>query len=406
MENCTIYSHKFDFSIIENLVQKHLPKADIKLNDGGLQKQMIITSKGGFLSKSKVLKISYRQRAEPSYNLEAVNCGLSQNLAGMMNFVNGFPTQDENLKALLMQKIASCNSEIPFITESGWTDVYQALLKDIVQSMDAIVFAQPNGFFTKSRSNHFTDSQLNLILDQEGQSEVSTLDVKIDASLFEQKQNLTQTDASEAQLSRKKRSEDLLQLKGVKVNANLPSLPEVSDVELRSPEAVSERIHALLLAAAKADGLELEQFNKIVEGKKITFSPQESDLVSKINLTDSEKANALWRYESVAVLMWAAGLVDTLDWPSDICDIKILINKVMSQSRTDFEAQIKMRSKEEIMDRLDAIYRMNWASVDARINGKELGGALNPSVIYERHYAFNWLTQYRGQEWDQVSTDT
>jgi len=31
---------------------------------------------------------------------------------------------------------------------------------------------------------------------------------------------------------------------------------------------------------------------------------------------------------------------------------------------------------------------------------------LDPDVVSERHYALNWLTNYRYQEWDQVTTDT
>jgi hypothetical protein len=27
-------------------------------------------------------------------------------------------------------------------------------------------------------------------------------------------------------------------------------------------------------------------------------------------------------------------------------------------------------------------------------------------VVYERHYALNWLTGYMDQDWDDISTDT
>ena len=29
-----------------------------------------------------------------------------------------------------------------------------------------------------------------------------------------------------------------------------------------------------------------------------------------------------------------------------------------------------------------------------------------PSVVYERHYALNWLIGYCDQSWDEVTTDT
>ena len=53
----------------------------------------------------------------------------------------------------------------------------------------------------------------------------------------------------------------------------------------------------------------------------------------------------------------------------------------------------------------DLYYRADWACVDARIGENEIK-SLNPGLVYERHYAFNWLIRYRDQEWDDVSCDT
>ncbi len=49
---------------------------------------------------------------------------------------------------------------------------------------------------------------------------------------------------------------------------------------------------------------------------------------------------------------------------------------------------------------------MNWACVDARVKGEELTGGINPSIVYERHYALNWLNCHQDADWDHVSTDT
>ena len=51
-------------------------------------------------------------------------------------------------------------------------------------------------------------------------------------------------------------------------------------------------------------------------------------------------------------------------------------------------------------------YRYHWAVVDARVNGLEIPSDIDASVVYERHYALNWLVGYSGQEWDDISTDT
>ncbi|MDF1551166.1 MAG: DUF4272 domain-containing protein, partial [Bacteroidales bacterium] len=63
------------------------------------------------------------------------------------------------------------------------------------------------------------------------------------------------------------------------------------------------------------------------------------------------------------------------------------------------------RSKSEILDANDLYYRLDWACVDARINNSNLS-EVNQGVVFERHYALNWLINYMNQEWDDVSCDT
>ena len=36
----------------------------------------------------------------------------------------------------------------------------------------------------------------------------------------------------------------------------------------------------------------------------------------------------------------------------------------------------------------------------------EPAAGLEPGVVYERHYALNWLTKYGDVGWDNVPTDT
>ena len=49
---------------------------------------------------------------------------------------------------------------------------------------------------------------------------------------------------------------------------------------------------------------------------------------------------------------------------------------------------------------------LNWACVDARVKEETASGKLHPGIVYERHYALNWLTLHRQQAWDNVTTDT
>ena len=54
----------------------------------------------------------------------------------------------------------------------------------------------------------------------------------------------------------------------------------------------------------------------------------------------------------------------------------------------------------------DLIFRYDWACVDARIHGTKVE-AVNSEIVYEWHYALNWLVGAEGiTDWDRVRTTT
>ena len=129
MENVTIYSHELEFDKVVAIVKSKLPKANVEYQDGGHQKALVATIKGGLFSKSKTLKINYRQRMNPSHELNAVECGLTQNLAGMVNFIQSIPAQNQELQNLLLYKVRSMNCEMPFMAEPKIDADFEAVLK-------------------------------------------------------------------------------------------------------------------------------------------------------------------------------------------------------------------------------------------------------------------------------------
>ncbi len=218
MENCTIYSHELKFDEILAIIKENLPKARIEIEDGGKQKSIVATLKGGFFSKTKTLKINYRERTNPSYKLEQIECGLTQNLAGMANFIQSLPTQNEVVKGQLLHKVMSMNCEIAFMAEPVLVTDFQKILKAITLGLDAIIFSPPNSFFTKSTGQHFLDKNLNLILDTNGNCEIDNLVVNVNAKYHDK----APTNYEEEQLKRKSKSEAILFENQVKVNKSLP----------------------------------------------------------------------------------------------------------------------------------------------------------------------------------------
>ncbi|ATS65984.1 DUF4272 domain-containing protein [Xanthomonas citri pv. fuscans] len=47
-----------------------------------------------------------------------------------------------------------------------------------------------------------------------------------------------------------------------------------------------------------------------------------------------------------------------------------------------------------------------WAVRQAGRSGQPLPAGIVPGVVYERHYALNWLLHFEDAEWDEVETPT
>ena len=403
MENCTIYSHKLDFDKVITILQDKLPKSKIEFNDGGKQKSLVATIKGGFFSKTFTLKINYRERLNPSYKLDKVECGLTQNLGGMVNFIQSLPASNEEVKTKFLHKVMAANCEMAFIATPYITSEIEATLRQIVTELDAFVFAQPNNFFQSSEEQHFVDKDLNLILDTAGNCNIQDIDVIVDAKYHDQPSE----EYTQAQLDRKEASEAFLTTKGIKTNVNLPCQADSSTIQLRSTEDIITRAYALLIVAAKGEGIPSANLEQPIADKQINnFTPKEHSILNSDELTDQEKTYATWRYESLYTLLWAINLTPQLKFPDEICDVQDIVASMLRPSRAELTATASLRSTSTILDELDKTYRMHWACVDARIKGEPVTGGINPSIIYERHYAMNWLINYQNKDWDDVLTHT
>ncbi|AZR28727.1 hypothetical protein A11M_0100350 [Xanthomonas vasicola pv. vasculorum NCPPB 895] len=50
--------------------------------------------------------------------------------------------------------------------------------------------------------------------------------------------------------------------------------------------------------------------------------------------------------------------------------------------------------------------RLHWAVRQAGHSGQPVPAGIVPGVVYERHYALNWLLHFEDAEWDEVDTPT
>ena len=402
MEVCSVYYHYPDFKDIVSKVKTAFPKANVIISELDNSNEILVELKTGLFSKRESLKINYRQRLVPGISLEGASCEVSNQVRGMYNFVAQLPADNPSLQSLLLAKIQTINVELTLKAEPKLKGAFQSLLQEIVSSYEAIIFAQPGTSISQSAAQHFLDKDLNLLIDTTGKCGNGLVKVQV-SSTFVDKPFVATADQEE----RKKKSEQYLQEKGIMINVNLPFIDPEAEVDLRSKEEIIERVYALALIAALGEGVPRDQLERVKNGLPINgLSPYETYLYNKEELTPQEKAIATWRYESMNLLLWAIGYVSPLVYPDAICDVGTIVGLVIHQPRQQFEAGAAVKSKAEILDELDKIYRMNWACVQARITGAKPGGNIHEGIVHERHYALNWLTRYRDSAWDDVSTDT
>lgn len=179
-------------------------------------------------------------------------------------------------------------------------------------------------------------------------------------------------------------------------------------VRLRTKEEVINRALALYFVGIKSEGIDeagLKMIDSIFSISSI-LTPEEKRYINSAHPTQQQKTDANWRYESMHVMLWALGFIDSLSYPAEMCDVSE-DSKIFYELRNEgFRSKAKLRSKKEILDQADLVVRLHWACVQSQLKNQPPPAGLNTSVIYERHYSLNWLIRYMNQEWDNVQTDT
>lgn len=219
-------------------------------------------------------------------------------------------------------------------------------------------------------------------------------------------------------VERKLKSIEILKSNQVPYMEGLPRIEDVNEIEVRSAEEIAKRAIACLIAIQVAcdinNGENIEESREFFKGflEKYGVSNELTEAEKKIIFGPSEEQdviNMAWKYEAYWTLIWALGILDELNYPSQICDCDFAINVVADCNDFDeFMKKVNLRSIDEILNEADLIYRYNWACVDARIHGKNAPAKLDSGVVFERHWGLNWLIGKGtdNDDWDCVSTDT
>ncbi len=214
----------------------------------------------------------------------------------------------------------------------------------------------------------------------------------------------TPEDSAEA-IERKARTLSILKREKVPTIEHLAVKPDSTQATQRPPQDITARLLALLLIAEKAEGGTLEIYEQKVAQADLreAVSTDEWEYAHTAEPIQQDTIKFSQRVEAAWVLAWALGLIETLERPEAFCDSERL-QAIGQQSTTQLVARSQPRSLVTLLDAADLHYRYHWAVNDAELYGTKMPSKLQLVVVYERHYALNWLI---GNEvWDSVNTDT
>lgn len=308
---------------------------------------------------------------------------VSQHLAGFMNFANTFGNQQH------ITQIQGVQQVVGMIIEPS----FDANLR--VKKLTLTLAKEYNGFFFFSHPQMGVavyDADNSLLFYQ------GNLPLK-----FFPPDNPPQT--SEA-LARKMQSLETLK------HNNIPYLETLSTIEssfkMPSKEEILGRALALLLLANVVGTLPIDQFDELTAKYQVAnaYSPNEQAILAELRadeLSEQERSNLTWVFESFWVLMWALGFVKDLGSPAEMCDSNVVVPHIIERNREQLLAEVTIRDNNAVLDEADLYYRYHWACV----NGMGQVQGLQCGVVYHRRYALDWLIKHSEQNsWDDVVLHT
>lgn len=336
-------------------------------------------------------------------------------LAGVAGYVYHVETALTDIKRNLFYHLRQCRSMIQIIFSFDSTGPAETREKEKqARSLLLAVTEKLQGVVTFGDGMTLLDGQGNVILDKKGKSELKyymPAEVQPGPEWAE--------GAPVEIMERRNRSVALLRERHIYVTPWLPLLDEESRTSGRTVEEVCGRAAALLVVSLYSecrlgDHLSYEKSREFVApviesyGAERFFSPKEKAYLDDPDSTEQTQIQYCWQYENLWVMEWALGLTDDLFWPDHICDVPGSVR--MLQDRKTMEtllAAAKLRSRKELLDQADLIYRLRWACEDARVMGMPAPCGVDSGVALERHRALFWLAGIDGMcGWDDVDLST
>ncbi len=177
----------------------------------------------------------------------------------------------------------------------------------------------------------------------------------------------------------------------------------------KTAEQVAKRALVLSAVITAAYGSPIDEIVKWLNNENLYSELTSNELMFLNDPTNKKyKINITWKLEALVVLLWSISKLEELPKLTNQCDTEPLKNAVVwpPYPTSSFIESAILRPKEIIENEYENVYQAHWKVRDAKVNGKKVPEKLVPGVVLERHYGFNWIIGYQGQQWDDIATDT
>ncbi len=321
--------------------------------------------------------------------------------AGLAEHFSDVNIKDENLKKMLLVQIALFNCKTKLLVTF---DVYKSgkNKKETVKLLDFILGAGRNfdGYALYSTETLYAPDK-RVFVSKEIGTEFKEFTPFIPKELID---NFEMTDEDNARMARsieKIKSDELPYIENMHTSIS-EAQAVIPDKELIIKRAAAMQMTGIaseLYNEMQENAKEkIEEFLEAFEenyGIKEILTEEEKKYLEKY--TNDERINSEfnWRYECPPVLLWALSLQELTDL-NTICSVRELIEYFMNNDLETLMNESTLRSKDEIMDMLDYLYRLNWSAVELRIRPQNHSNKKFPydeSIIHFRRLALEWLVQ-------------
>lgn len=318
---------------------------------------------------------------------------IEMHTAGMADYFARTETILTDIKEKVLQQIRMFNCVTGIVFE---TDDNNERTRYIINTLFDL--ANEVNAFLLYPDMHIYNSKGKLVFSKEGESELEDFMPVVNTDMFAPEEQ------TEADIRRRERSIAILEEQKIPYIRHLPCEISESKARIKSREEMVQRAATLFAVAVYSEVMLSENpdlqearsyFNKMDEiyGIHQWMTSAETNYILNPEASEQERIQFVWRYENCAVLLWAAGIVEELPYPSEISDVPV-IAAIFWQHKSieDLLSEGSARSDGELLDAADLSLRYDWACINARIHQQETPGNLDGGIVMERHYTFNWIT--------------